>query len=284
MNENIEQNQTIQKKPNNIKTIIIIVVVSIASTALMFGLLFLLIKININNSINKAEKERLEKEKELRKWVSLQVPYELADKGLTKKCYQNCKYFGNYPLKDDLTYHIVIKEDYDGIDEVFYKDEDKEKIENRKKIYNYIKEQKGDRFVPNYLLAISTGGEDGFEPDEGERCLSYIVYEDSTMNLDEQIESDYKIVKMVSKLDPYLKRVNIYYINDERIRNENWLEELGIEVDDYYLAPAYLDGDDEISTDKFTYYYAFTDYNKTKLPDMSLAEYKKYAYENLERQ
>lgn len=217
-------------------------------------------------------------DRKFRKYLENKYQLELAEKAHVDRCFNNCKYFGVYPLKNDLTYTVEVTDTYGEIDDSYTK-YDKAAIEERQEIYKYIKEQKGDRFVPNYLIAKSASNRSlhlVVKPANDE--LSYIVYADDKMDFDKQLESDYRIIL---KNYSWAKNISIYYIDDERIKENNWLEELDIDANDYIYAPSYLDGDGELYTEKYKYYYSIdrtiNDFEYT----MPFEDFKKLVYNNL---
>lgn len=210
---------------------------------------------------------------------------ELSDKSKVNRCKNNCDYFGYYPLKNDLTYAIQISKTGNEY-EVSY---DNQAVQMRKELYNYISSQKGNNYVENYLQFYDNGDIGHVHYSSVSRDqLSYIVYYDSNINIENQIYSDYQILKkanniMNSNTKFYISEMEVFYIKDDRIREKNWLENLKIDVDDYGFAPSYLDGDKEITTKKFTYHYRISNYkNGTGLKNLSFEEFKKLVKTELE--
>lgn len=222
---------------------------------------------------------------DFRRYLNENYDVELADKSTVNHCKNNCDYFGFYPLKNDLTYAIQISKTGNEY-EVSY---DNQAVQMRKELYNYISLQKGNNYVENYLKFYDNGdiGHVHFSSISRNQ-LSYIVYYDSNINIENQIYSDYQILEkanniMNSNTKSYIKEMEVFYIKDDRIKEKNWLENLKIDVYDYGFAPSYLDGDKEIATTKFTYHYRISNYkNDAGLKNLSFEEFKKLVKTELE--
>ena len=214
---------------------------------------------------------------DFRRYLNENYDVELADKSTVNHCKNNCDYFGFYPLKNDLTYAIQISKTGNKY-EVSY---DNQAVQMRKELYNYISLQKGNNYVENYLKFYDNGdiGHVHFSSISRNQ-LSYIVYYDSNINIENQIYSDYQILEkanniMNSNTKSYIKEMEVFYIKDDRIKEKNWLENLKIDVYDYGFAPSYLDGDKEIAT---TSNYK----NDAGLKNLSFEEFKKLVKTELE--
>lgn len=240
--------------------------------------LILIITCCSNSKLNNVDNE-------FRHYLNENYNVELADKSIVNRCKNNCDYFGYYPLKNDLTYAIQISKTGNEY-EVSY---DNQAVQMRKELYNYISLQKGNNYVENYLQFYDNGDIGHVHSSSISRDqLSYIVYYDSNINIENQIYSDYQILKkanniMNSNTKFYISEMEVFYIKDDRIKEKNWLENLKIGVDDYGFAPSYLDGDKEITTTKFTYHYRISNYkNDTGLKNLSFEEFKKLVKTELE--
>lgn len=224
-------------------------------------------------------------DEEFRQYLINNYNVELAEKATVSRCHNNCDYFGYYPLKNDLTYVIQISKTKDSY-KVSY---DNKAVAMRKELYNYILSQKGDNYVDSYLAFYDNGDHGHISSSSITRSqLKYIVCYDSGIDMDEQIYKDYLILKKASYIlssntNSRIMEMEVYYINDQRLRKKDWLENLNIEVDDYTFAPSYLDNDNELSTDKFTYHYRISDYrNNMDLGSLVFDEFKKMVNKNLE--
>ena len=276
MNETIENSNNKSKK----HTLLIIILV-LVGLFILFGfipLTKLIIKTVHNSKIEK-------KDKEFREYLSKIVPYELSDKADVGSCHSRCDYYGNYMLKDDLTYQIAIREK-SGSYEISYNNESQKNIENRKILYDYIKKEKKDRFVSDYLIAFGNGGLTE-KPERGKTSLSYIVYYDSTIDFDEQLESDYKIMKKTVDMNPSLDLVYVYYIRSDKMKEDRWLEKYIDDVSHYYYVGTNIVDDNSSIQKKVYYYYSISDRDLENanpiysFKNISLEDYKKVIYSNL---
>ena len=222
---------------------------------------------------------------EFRHYLNENYNVELAEKSTVGRCRNNCDYFGYYPLANDLTYSIQISKTNEQY-EVSY---DNQAVQMRKELYNYIAMQKGNNYVKNYLQFYDNGDLGHVSYSSISRYhLSYVVYYDNSINFERQLYSDYQILKkasdiMSSNTNFFIRGMEVYYIEDDRLKENNWLENLGIDVDDYVFASSYLDGDKEITTTKFTYYYHISNYkNDTGLKNLSFEEFKNLVKNELE--
>lgn len=222
-------------------------------------------------------------DEEFRRYLMDNYNVELAEKSTFGRCRNNCDYFGYYPLADDLTYSIQISKTGKEY-EVSY---DNQAVQMRKELYNYIATQKGNNYVDDYLQFYDNGDLGHVSSSSISRNkLSYIVYYDNSVNFENQLYSDYQILKKASSISntkSIIREMEVYYINDNRLKQNNWLENLKIDVDDYGFAPSYLDGDGDISTENSVYHYRISDYrNNVDLGTLSFEEFKKLVNDNLE--
>lgn len=217
------------KKKKNIIIIISIVVLC---------LLFCVIIANIPNIIE------YKVDKDFRNYLSKEYNFNLSKSSYVGRCWvrRTCDYYGYYPLKEDQTYFIQTSKKRGKITASYHK----EALKMRKELYNYIKELKGKNYVGDYLYFYDNGDKGHLYSHDGKimNPLSYIVYYNNGLDMDEQIYTDYLILKKAMELtansnNKYRKisELNVYYINDSRLLNKNWIEDLKIDVREYGNAP-----------------------------------------------
>ena len=219
-------------------------------------------------------------DKDFRKYLEKNYNLELAKKSEVGKCHNNCDYYGYYPLSNDLTYKIQISKTNNKYQVTF----DHETINLRRELYDYIKIQKGNNFVNNYLVFDDNGDKGHISSSGGvTESLEYIVYYDNNIKFDEQLYSDYLILQKANNLlkrkNSFINHMTIHYIENKRIKKDNWLENLNINVSDYnyVLYESFKEKD-------YIYKYNISSSEFTEdLGRLSFEEFKKLVYSELKK-
>lgn len=233
-----------------------------------------------------VDQKQVELDEQFRDYIRKEYSISLASNATIGKCNSKCDYYGYYPLKNDLTYMVQISKTGDQY-EVSY---DEESVSMRKELYDYLSSQRGNDFVKNYL-AFYDNGDHGhmIHTSITRNQLKYIIYYDSKMDMDKEIEKDYLILQkagsiLSSKTNYKINEMEVFYIDDPLLKKKNWLLNVDIDADDYTNAPNYLDGDNKAFTSKFTYHFRISDYkNDRDLSTLSLDEFKTMVNQNLEK-
>lgn len=254
-------------------------ILNIISLVLAVPMLLLHIKIfGLNLSSNPIDDD-------FREYLINNYNVDLAEKSTVGRCIYVCDYFGYYPLSDDLTYAIQISKTGNEY-EVSY---DPKSVQMRKELYKYISTQKGNNYVENYLKFYDNGDKGHLSSvnSYGDH-LSYIVYYDDSIDINKQIRSDYQILKKANEIissnsDQFIGFMEVFYIQDNRLKQDNWLENLKIDFNYYSLAPMYLDGDKKIYTSKYKYHYIINDpINLGNIGTWTFEQFEQEVYNNLE--
>jgi len=210
-----------QKNTSN-KTTIISVVVFLALGAIFF------IGPIVTDRINVGKYDA-----EFKKYISDNYGITVNNDGYVRRCFSNCDYYGYYNVGTDYNYSIQIEKTGDKIEASV----DKDVIEKRKKLYNYISSLRGNDLAPNYLgyYANTMSGNVSFS--SGERSeLYYIIKYRAGMNIEEEIRKDYSILKKAQEIGDgkvIIKSMRVYYVDDDRLNDSDWIKKTGLTINNY---------------------------------------------------
>ena len=223
-------------------------------------------------------------EKDLRNYITSKYGIKLNDKCEIGKTTKGDDY-GYFTPVNDPSYLIQITKSGSTY-ECSYKEEH---LKVRKEIMDEISKYKGKNTVKAYLdLTLYNGVENGpisFDR-SADQFLEYVVYYDSSLNMDEQIKQDYKIVKKVNELlnkysNETLDRVMVLYIDNSKVLDNDWVINSKSNIKYLSLVPNYLTGSYLESSKAAKYYYAvgLDKSYSTELKDMTESQFVQYAKE-----